>query len=341
MLISGLTALIYSHTIYKMKIFITGGTGFIGSHLIDHFLDYMDTEIYALVRDRNNLKWLTGLNIIPLEGDLLNIPSLPSDIDYVFHIAGSIKANKMADYYTVNLQGTASIFQSLISQQISPKKVVYLSSLAASGPSEGGKPVLEDDEPRPVSPYGKSKLDGEIEALKFKERIPIVIPRVGAVYGPRDRSFVPYFKTIKKGILASIGSSRQMISLIYIKDLVRALELCIQKETESGDIFNIADPQAYCSDEMGFVAAKILDVKLKKIKFPIPLAYAAAFVSEIIGKINKNPGVFNRQRFHELKQETWLADSTKAREVLTFSPRYSLQKGVEETINWYLEHGWL
>ncbi|MFC2165213.1 NAD-dependent epimerase/dehydratase family protein [Acidobacteriota bacterium] len=324
-----------------MKIFVTGGTGFIGSHLVDHFLNYKDTEIYALVRDINNLKWLSGLNLIPLKGDLLNLPALPSDIDYVFHIAGSIKAYKMDDYYTVNLQGTASIFQSLISQRILPKKVVYLSSLAASGPSKEGSPVHEDDEPRPVSPYGKSKLDGEIEALKFKERIPIVIPRVGAVYGPRDRSFVPYFKTIKKGILASIGSSKQLISLIYIKDLVQALELCIQKDTESGDIFHIADPQTYSSDEMGIVAAKIMDVKLKKIKFPVPLAYTAAVLFEIIGKITKNPGVFNRQRFQELKQAAWIADSTKAKELLNFTPQYSLQKGIEETINWYLEHDWL
>ena len=324
-----------------MKIFVTGGTGFIGSHLIDHFLDYKDTEIFALVRDLNNLKWLTGLKITPLEGDLLNIPALPSDIDYVFHIAGSIKAYKMADYYTVNLQGTASLFQSLISQQISPKKVVYLSSLAATGPSKNGTPVREDDEPCPVSSYGKSKLEGEIEVLKFKDRLSIVIPRVGAVYGPRDRSFVPYFRAIKRGILASIGSSKQLISLIYVKDLVQALELCIQKNTESGEVFHIADPQVYTSDEMGIAAAKIMNVKLKKVKFPVPLAYTAAVISEIIGKIKNSPGVFNRQRFQELKQEVWLADSTKAREILGFAPRYSLQKGVEETINWYLEQGWL
>ena len=324
-----------------MKIFITGGTGFIGSHLIDHFLDYNDIEIYALVRDMNNLKWLSGLNIFPLKGDLLNIPVLPSDIDHVFHIAGSIKAYKRADYYTVNLQGTASIFQSLISQRISPKKVVYLSSLAASGPSKDGRPVHEDDRPRPVSPYGKSKLDGEIEALKFMERLPIVIPRIGAVYGPRDRSFVPYFKTVKRGILASIQSSRQLVSLIYVKDLIKALELLLQKETKSGDIFHIADPQIYSFDEIGVAAAKVMDVKLKKVKIPVPIAYVAAVVSEIIGKIGKNPGVFNRQRFQEMKQDAWIADTTKASEVLSFSPQYSLQKGVEETINWYLEHDWL
>ena len=92
---------------------------------------------------------------------------------------------------------------------------------------------------------------------------------------------------------------------------------------------------------MGNIAAKIMEVKLKKIKFPVPLAYTAAAISEIIGKLKNNPGVFNRQRFRELKQAAWVADSTKAKERLHFTPQYSLQKGVEETINWYLEHGWL
>jgi len=324
-----------------MKIFVTGGTGFIGSHLIDHFLDYKDAEIYALVRDLNNVKWLTGLNIIFLKGDLLHIPALPPDIDYVFHIAGSIKASKMADYYTVNLQGTASVFQSLLSQGISPKKAVYLSSLAASGPSQDGHPVREEDEPCPISPYGKSKLEGEIEALKFKSKLPLVIARVGAVYGPRDRSFLPYFKAIKRGILPSVGSTSQIVSLIYIEDLIHALNLCAQKDTESGAIFHIADPQIYPIDEMGAIAAKVMDVKLKKVKFPIPLAYTAAIISECIGKIRKSPGVFNRQRFQELIQDAWVADSTKAKEVLSFSPRATLQKGVEETIHWYLQHEWL
>ena len=168
-----------------------------------------------------------------------------------------------------------------------------------------------------------------------------MIPRIGAVYGPRDRSFVPYFKTVKRGILASIQSSRQLVSLIYVKDLIKALELLLQKETKSGDIFHIADPQIYSFDEIGVAAAKVMDVKLKKVKIPVPIAYVAAVVSEIIGKIGKNPGVFNRQRFQEMKQDAWIADTTKASEVLSFSPQYSLQKGVEETINWYLEHDWL
>ena len=117
-----------------MKALLTGGTGFIGSHLAELLLD-KSAEIFALVRDPHNLKWLKGLNIHLLEGDLLSIPSLPSDIDYVFHVAGLTNSSDVADYYTVNQQGTASLFKSLHDQKILPKKIICLSSLAAAGPS--------------------------------------------------------------------------------------------------------------------------------------------------------------------------------------------------------------
>lgn len=67
-----------------MRAFVTGGTGFIGSHLIDYLLENKGAEVYALVRDPTNLKWLTGLDVHLLKGDLFTLPSLPSDIDYVF-----------------------------------------------------------------------------------------------------------------------------------------------------------------------------------------------------------------------------------------------------------------
>ncbi|MGD9344933.1 MAG: NAD(P)-dependent oxidoreductase [Candidatus Aminicenantes bacterium] len=324
-----------------MKIFVTGGTGFIGSHLIDHFLDQKNTEIFALVRDSNNLKWLKGLKIHLLEGDLLNIPTLPPDIDYIYHIAGSTKAYKIASYYTVNQLGTASLFQALESQNIRPKRVVYLSSLAASGPCADGTAVMEDSAPCPVSPYGKSKLEGEVEALKYKEIIPVVIARIGVVFGPRDRGLIPYFKFIQKGFLPSVGSKQKLVSLIYIQDLIEALKLCIHKELTSGEIFHLANPDPSSWEELGRLAAEAMNVKLINLKFPLPLAYLVACGAEVLGKLRGDPSILNRQKFEELKQDGWVADTQRAKEKLDFSPRYSLKEALHETIDWYVTNGWL
>lgn len=330
-----------SFTILVMKILVTGGTGFIGSHLIDHFLDHKNTEIYALVRDLNNLKWLKGLRINLLEGDLLNIPSLPPDIEYVFHVAGSTKSFKIADYYTVNQQGTASLFQALQTQKIHPKKVVYLSSLAASGPCTEGTAVKEDSPPCPVSPYGKSKLEGEAEALKYKDRIPVIIARIGVVFGPRDRGLIPYFKFIQKGILPSVGSKQKLVSLIYIKDLIRALDLCIQNELANAEILHFANPDPSSWEELGRLAAEAMHVKLINLKFPLPLAYLVSYGAEVLGKIRRDPSILNRQKFEELRQDGWVADIQKAKEKLDFTPQYALRESISETIDWYTKNNWL
>jgi nucleoside-diphosphate-sugar epimerase len=323
-----------------MKALLTGGTGFIGSHLAEFLLD-KGAEVFALVRDPHDLKWLKGLNIHLVKGDLLSIPSLPSDINYVFHIAGLTNSSNVADYYTVNQQGTASLFKSLQTQKISPRKIICLSSLAAAGPSLDGSPVQESTPPHPITAYGKSKLMGEAEALRFKEVYPIIILRAPAVIGPRDKDILNYFKWMKQGALPALGSKQRYISLCYVKDLVRAFFLCSQKELESGEIFNIAAPSRCSYEELGVLAGQAMGKKLKKVIIPIPVGYLIALVGEIGGRISKKPSFINLEKFKRLNQRSWIADMEKTREKLSFKPQYSLEEAVQETINWYLEHNWL
>ncbi len=336
-----LTLNIIFHTINLMRALVTGGTGFIGSHLINHLLDDKKAEVYALVRNLKNLNWLEGMNLHFLNGDLFSIPSLPKNIDYVFHIAGITKARKLADYYTVNQYGTASFFQSLHDQNLSPKKAFFLSSTAAAGPSLDGNPVKEDDEPHPVSAYGKSKLLGEREALKFKEDFPLIIIRVGAVYGPRDKDFLPYFKSVKKGILLSQASQESWYHLCYIKDLISSFDLCIQKDIKSGETINIADPQHITWDEFGKAAGEALGKKLLKIRCPSFLLKLAALVLEGAAAITNKPSNFNRDKLKAIKQTSWFTDITKAEQLLSFSPRFTLTQGLQETLTWYFDQGWL
>ncbi len=323
-----------------MKAFITGGTGFIGSHLIEALLK-KGFEIYALARDFNKLKWIKGLDIKLLKGDLFNIPELPLDLDYVFHLAGSTKSWDLASYYTVNQLGTASLFQSLADQKISPKKVIYLSSISASGPSWGKKPVEEDDIAKPVTHYGRSKLLGEKEVLKFKKSIPVVIIRASAIFGPRDTDFLHYFKTIQKGILLSCGANQILISLCYVKDLVKSLLLSAQKNIQSGEIINIAYSNPYDWDDIGIAAGKAMNKKLKRLQVPLYAYYLAALINNIHMRISKKSSIINLEKYKELKQRAWIVNTDKAKKMLPFIPQYSFQKAINETIDWYLNHQWL
>jgi len=324
-----------------MKVFITGGTGFVGSHLAEHLINQHDAEVFALMRDLKKPKWLKGLDIHPLNGNLFSIPDLPEDLDFVFHLAGLTKAYKSADYYTVNQKGTASLFQSIQKQRIKPKKIIYLSSMAAAGPSSRETPVREDHSPAPVTLYGDSKLQGEQEALKFKDELFSVILRVGAVYGPRDRDFLKYFRTINRGILPVMGKKDRLLNLCYVKDLCQALILAAQADLESGEIFHIAHPQPHSWNEIGRISGEILNKKLITVRIPLPLVYLAAAGSDLISLFTKKRSIINRQKYLEFKQEGWLSDTVKAEKQLLFKAAFPLREGLKETLQWYKAQGWL
>ncbi|MCD6516168.1 MAG: NAD-dependent epimerase/dehydratase family protein [Candidatus Aminicenantes bacterium] len=324
-----------------MKIFITGGTGFIGSHLVDFLSELKNTQVYALTRNPINLKWLKGCNITLVEGDLFCLSSLPSGLDYVFHIAGVSKSIKTERYYTVNHEGTASLFQKLASLNPNLRKVIYLSSLAAAGPCRDGKIVTEKTQPFCVTPYGKSKRLGEKEALKYKKKFPVIIARVGPVFGPRDKDFLPYFKLINKGIFPSLDSKAGLMSMCYVKDLIRALYLCMTKDLKSGEIFHIADPHPYSWDDLGKTIAAALGKKPLKIDPPYLLIRTVTALSELSAKISKNPSILNHDKLTEMNQEAWITDTSKAKKELGFETQYSLEKAVKETVHWYKEQHWL
>jgi nucleoside-diphosphate-sugar epimerase len=131
------------------------------------------------------------------------------------------------------------------------------------------------------------------------------------------------------------------MSLCYVKDLVRAFFLCSQKELESGEIFNIADPNRYSYEELGALTGQAMGKKLKKVIIPIPVGYLIALTGEIGGRISKKPSFINLEKFKRLNQRSWIADMEKTRDKLSFKPQYSLREAVQETISWYLEHNWL
>ncbi|MFZ2055659.1 MAG: NAD(P)-dependent oxidoreductase, partial [Candidatus Aminicenantales bacterium] len=219
-------------------------------------------------------------------------------------------------------------------------KVVFLSSQAAAGPSDGRRPVLENDRPRPITHYGRSKLRAEEEALNFRDLFPLTVVRASSVFGPLDRDFLAYFKLARRGILLSLPE-RKEISLIYVKDLAEALFLCARTGLPSGEIFNIADARPYTWDDLGRAAAAALGRKCRKIKVPNGLIYLFSLFSEAGYHLTRNPGLFNRDKYRDLIQPGWLVDVGKAAEILSFTPRYTLEQAVEETMAWYIAQKWL
>jgi nucleoside-diphosphate-sugar epimerase len=250
------------------------------------------------------------------------------------------KSLKPEPYYTVNRDGTASLIRAILGQGLRPR-FVFLSSFAASGPSAPDAHRKECDPPAPVTPYGKSKLEGEAEVLARREDLHVAVARVGAVYGPRDIEFAKYFKLVKRGILALPGKRATPLSLCYVKDLVRGLQVLASHPAAAGGIFNFGDPFVTSLEDLGFRVGEIFGRKPRRIVLPSPLVHALAFAGEGVARMTGRVTIVNRQKLDEYTQSGWVNDVGKARDILGFETKVSLDEGLRETIDWYRANGWL
>jgi nucleoside-diphosphate-sugar epimerase len=324
-----------------MRVLVTGGTGFLGSHLVEGLLEEPGTEVFALVRDPGRPRWLKGeARVRLLPGDLGNIPALPEGLVAVYHVAGSTKTLRSSAYYTVNRDGTTNLLRALEARPDRPR-FVHVSSLAAVGPSAPERAVREDDPPHPVSRYGESKLQAEQEVLARRDRFPVVILRPAAVYGPRDEDFLEYFRWIKRDVEPVVGPT-QLMSLVHVRDVVRAALLAGRADIASGEVFHIADPTPRSWEDLGRIAAGLLGKKPVRIRIPVWTASLAAAASEGLGRLlGRDKGLLNRDKVRLARAAGWVADVGKARRILGFETRVALEQGLGETIAWYLAKGLL
>jgi dihydroflavonol-4-reductase len=324
-----------------MKAFVTGGTGFIGSHLVDDLIDNKQfDEIRCLVRNRE--KWLTGKQYTKVNGDLFTITRLRNaleGIDTLFHIAAIVKARTKDEFQKANVDATENLIR--IARKSGVKKIVVLSSLAAAGPSSG-EPISEDAPMNPVSMYGESKK--EMEKMIHRIHTPelsITILRPPAVYGPREDQIYTFFKLMNKRICPIVGNGlKPEISMIYVADLIRALSLAEQKQTPGVHTYFVSGPEIYNWNQIKEVTSKILG------KRPVPLYIRPGLVKKIAGAVESAASMFgtypvlNREKANEMVLE-WTCSNKKAADELQYQPSVSLEEGISRTIHWYKKHHWL
>ena len=321
----------------NMKALVTGATGFIGSHLTEALLK-KGFAVTCLVRSTSNLKYLEDLNVRTVQGDCSRLESLyeaVEGVDYVFHLAGLTKACSEADFSVANGQGTANILKAVLEKNAGIKRFVHVSSLAAVGPSSNGVPLREDCAALPVSFYGRSKLEGEQLVLKHREDIPVVVIRPPAVYGPRDRDMLVFFRLVKAGIAPVWGECHY--SFIYIEDLIHGILLSALDENAGGEIFFMSDGVIYSSDDIINAIADAVQKRPVKLKIPRFILSVAGLISERSGKAS----IINADKIRELKHLNWVCDMSKAAKRLKFEPQVKIKEGARWTFDWYRIHQWL
>jgi nucleoside-diphosphate-sugar epimerase len=313
---------------------VTGGTGFIGTHLLER-LAAGGERVRALVRRRAALP--AGVETV--QGDLLTGAGLSEavrGVHTVIHLAGVTKALRAGDYHAGNANATRNLARAIAGREI---RFVHVSSLAAIGPSPDGVPVREDAEPHPPSTYGKSKLEAERAVRELTPAAVIVRPAV--VYGPRDTDVFKLLQSVSRGVVVEISGGERRFSAIYVKDLVEGILAAAGSPRAPGRDYFLAHPATLSWSDLAMVAARIMGRTPRVFRIPQPLALAIGGCAEVMARLTGKPGILSREKIREARYPFWTCDTSRATSELGFTAPTGIGPGLTETLAWYREAGWL
>ncbi len=321
---------------------ITGGPGFIGSHLAED-MAHAGWRVRALVRRPDKLRWLQGLDVEIAKGDMEEPPSLPAalrGVDLVVHCAGLTKANSRGEYMRANAEGTRAILDASVRAGV--RRFVYCSSQAAAGSGTASHPRTEEDLPEPLTHYGASKLAGE-RIVQESTHLEWLILRPPAVFGPRDEQFLPLFQMIRKyRRYPAFGGDERLYSWVFVRDLVAALRLAAETENGLRDTYFVASEQPVTWREVSLAIASLRNSRIRPFPtVPLPLLQGIALLCEGIARVRGKAALFSRQKLAEITATGWVVSSEKISRKLGFHCQFELREALRETLDWYEGQGWV
>ncbi|MBO7497659.1 MAG: NAD(P)-dependent oxidoreductase [Bacteroidaceae bacterium] len=338
----------------RQRLLVTGASGFIGSFMVERALE-KGFDVWAGIRSTSSRRYLQDERIHFIELDYANVDHLHNQLldfkreqdgqgwDYIIHCAGATKCPNKEVFYQVNFVGTRNFVDELMRCQMVPRQFIFLSSLGAWGPQHERmphQPITTDDEPQPNTAYGISKLCVE-EYLKDAERFPWVVFRPTGVYGPRDKDYLLMVQGIQRGFDFALGFKHQDITFIYVRDLVKAVFLAIEKEVTERAYF-VTDGDVHTSKDFSQLVKQALDKRFViRLTAPLWLGRVACSIGSLYSRLTGKAVTLNNDKYRILSQRNWLCDTEPLVSELGFKADYDLARGTRETIAWYLAEGWL
>jgi dihydroflavonol-4-reductase len=325
------------------RVLVTGATGFVGAALVDE-LQRRGALVTCLVRPSSDTRALaeSGARVVTasLPGPDPALPALVAGHDVVYHVAGATKALDYEAFVRANAVVTDELCAACLAARPAPRRLVLMSSLGAVGPAAPGAILTEAQEPRPVTDYGRSKLEGERRALAYADRMTVVIVRPTGIYGPRDRALLPLLRLARRGIVPVMGRRDQVVNLSHVDDVVQATLLAGTRPVGSGEVFHVGDVLGYSLEEVGGILCGLFGRRARFLPVPRAVLWTAALGAEVGMRLTGRPVLFGRQKLPELRA-SWVLDVSRARERLGYEPRWALAAGLAATVSWYQARGWL
>lgn len=313
---------------------VTGATGFLGAHIVGAFVR-AGWQVRAIVRPgrAGAAERSVDYREAPLERGAL-VPAI-EDSDVVVHVAGLTRGGAAALTRT-NVDGTRAVVGAI---NECGARLVHLSSQAAIGAGTPARPAREDDPPRPVNAYGLSKLEGEAVVSQLA-RVPWVVLRPSAVYGPNDRQWLPLVRLAARGMFPLVTRADLALTLVYVDDVARATVLAAERDDVCGQAFFVGHHEPETAG--GVLAAIAQQVKrpYHPRRVPVAVVRSAARLGDLSATLGFRP-LLDSARLAELLSEGFVCAVDRAQEELGFTAEVSLSEGLARTIRWYRDTGWL
>jgi len=326
-----------------MKVFLTGANGFVGSHILDELVE-SGHEVVVLLRRTSDTRFIsTQLNQVVIHyGSLLDTSILTnamSGVDVVVHCAAKTKAFHASEYDDTNVRGTDSLVTA-VKRAESVEHIVYVSTIAVTGPATPDRPARESDAPNPCTPYARSKLAGEI-IIGNQTTTRWTSLRLAGVYGTRDTDFLPAFRAAKRGFIPLPAGRSQSLSLIFGRDAARAVRQCLGQHAAFAKVYNVAADPPCTSEAMAHAVAQAIGKNTRTIPLPGPVVYTACLFQDWMSQIRGRPHILSRQKYPELRASGWVCSTERIRDDLGFIAPTSLADGLAQTADWYKREGLL
>jgi dihydroflavonol-4-reductase len=322
-----------------MRVFITGGSGFIGGHLVESLVG-RGFEVRALVH-RSPLR--PHVKVETWQGDICNKELLTSALkgtNILFHLASALGSSAIGrdEFRRINALGTESVLESARSAGVG--RVVHFSSAGVFGAVRRGDTAAESFPPKPITVYDRTKLDGEEAALRFaREGLDVVIVRPGWTYGPGDKRTFKLIKAVCSGrfIMATRGKGLQ--TPVYIDDLVKGTLLAGEKG-QKGQVYNLAGGEIMTVRDMVGEIAAACGRKLSRLYLPLlPARLAALLLEKAFAPLRREPPLSRSKLSFFIHSKPLSID--KARRDLGYTPEVDFRSGMARTVSWYRSQGGL
>ncbi len=326
-----------------MKVFLTGGSGFLGSHCAQALRE-SGHEVFALVRPTSRREILDDLGVNFVEGDIASpatYSTVLGQVDAVMHVAGIVAATRADDFDRINARATRVLAETTLQQNPDIQRFVFVSSIAAAGPSPGAMPRPSDLAENPVTAYGRSKLHAEKLLKELAERLPLVILRPTIIYGERDYEFLKLIQLASKTGFLPAPNTHQVLTYVYVKDVARALVQALTATLPMPVTCHVEDGQTYTVQQTARIFSDVLGMKIRPLRIPKSVFLTYCALSDLKAKLTGRPAIMGMDKAHEALQDYWIGGTRVLREVLHYQPRVLLQQGLERQVQWAKQEGLL